>query len=97
MNNNYYQTSTYISRDGNVPGYIYIMEAQGYNGIIPGLFIKRIKIGLSRNPNAREWQLNGQQAPCNINLIKSIYVYSMEEAENYLHKEFRSCHVQLRR
>jgi T5orf172 domain len=99
MNNNYYQNSTYVERDDNVPGYIYIMEAEGFHGIFPGKLLnyKRIKIGLSRNPNARENRLNSTQPPCNINLIDSVYVYRMKDAESHLHHIFESCHVNLKK
>ncbi len=99
MNNNYYRTSTYIERDENVTGYIYIMEAEGFHGIFPGKLLKykRIKIGLSRNPNARENRLNSTQPPCNINLIDTVYVYRMKDAETYLHQMFRLCNVKLKK
>ncbi|MDJ0617023.1 MAG: GIY-YIG nuclease family protein [Calothrix sp. MO_192.B10] len=99
MNNNYYRTSTYIERDENVTGYIYIMEAEGFHGIFPGKLLKykRIKIGLSRNPNSRENRLNSTQPPCNINLIDTVYVYNMKDAETHLHQMFQSCNVKLRK
>lgn len=84
------------SRDDNVPGYIYIMEAEGFYGLMGGL-CKRIKIGLSRNPEAREDTLNSSQPPCNINLVDKVYVWKMAEAEAYLHKKFKSRNVHLKK
>lgn len=88
-----------MEKNDNVTGYVYIMEAEGFHGIFPGKLLKykRIKIGLSRNPNARENRLNSTQPPCNINLIDSVYVYRMKDAESYLHQMFGSCNVDLKK
>jgi hypothetical protein len=84
------------TRDDNVPGYVYIMEAEGFHGLMSGL-CKRIKIGLSRNPEAREDTLNSNQPPCDITLIDKAYVWKMKDAETYLHNKFKSRNVQLKK
>jgi hypothetical protein len=84
------------SRDDNVPGYIYIMEAERFHGMMSGL-CKRIKIGLSRNPEAREDTLNSNQPPCDITLIDKAYVWKMKDAETYLHNKFKSRNVRLKK
>ena len=84
------------SRDDNVPGYIYIMEAEHFHGLMGGL-CKRIKIGLSRNPEAREDTLNSNQPPCDITLVDKAYVWKMKDAETYLHNKFKSRNVRLKK
>ncbi|BDA71557.1 hypothetical protein CAL7716_057230 [Calothrix sp. PCC 7716] len=95
MSNEEYYQSVYV-RDDNVPGYVYLMEAEGFHGAFSGL-CKRIKIGLSRNPDAREDTLNSNQPPCNINIVDTVYVYKMLEVETYLHNKFKHRNVKLRK
>lgn len=48
-----YFNNEYQTRNDHEPGYIYLMEAEGYHGLIPGFYLRRCKIGLSRNPQLR--------------------------------------------
>jgi hypothetical protein len=82
-------------RDDNVPGYIYLMKAIGYGGIIPGCLIGRYKIGLSRNPEARLEQLLSAQPCCDIEIIHTVTVESMADAESELHSVFKNSNVKL--
>lgn len=94
-----YQQVVYVQqnqRDDNVPGYVYLMLAEGYHGVMGGL-VKRVKIGLSRDPHNRENTLNSNQPPCNITIIDTVYVYRMLDCEKYLHSKFKSHHVKLRK
>jgi T5orf172 domain len=89
-------TNDNYQRDDNQPGYVYLMVADGFHGLMGGL-VRRVKIGLSRNPMAREDRLNSNQPPCNINVIDTVYVYRMKDCEDYLHKKYKSHHVKLRK
>ncbi|MCP6761212.1 MAG: GIY-YIG nuclease family protein [Fischerella sp. CENA71] len=77
------------------PGYIYLMEALGYHGLIPGCFLRRCKIGLSRNPQLRLQKFHDNQPPCDIKILKTIYVKDMEAVETELHRQFNRCRVKL--
>lgn len=90
----------YQPRNDNCPGYVYLLIAQGYHGIIPGLLLKRCKIGLSRNPEARVKQIasfEGSQPPCDISILETIYVQDMKLVEGKLHKKFKSSSVKLKK
>ena len=85
----------YQQRDDNVPGYIYLMKAIGYGGIIPGALIGRYKIGLSRSPENRLDQLLSAQPCCDIQIIHTVAVQSMADAESELHSIFKNSNVKL--
>jgi hypothetical protein len=92
----YYQATRYEQpRNDNEPGYIYLMEAIGYHGILPGRLLRRCKIGLSRNPELRLQNFHANQPPCDIRILKTIYVQDMEAVEKKLHEQFRNCNVRL--
>ena len=85
----------FIPRDDNVPGYIYLIEAKGYHGLFPGCYLKRCKIGLTRNPQARLQNFIDNQPPCDFEIIKLIKVDAMADIENKLHNQFLHCNVKL--
>ncbi|MEH1789680.1 MAG: GIY-YIG nuclease family protein [Nostoc sp.] len=90
----------YQQRNDNTPGYVYLMIAIGYHGIVPGLILKRCKIGLSRDPEARVRQIasfEGSQPPCDINILATKYVQDMKQVEGSLHKRFKSSSVKLKK
>ena len=92
MNNHQKQ---WIDRDDNVPGYVYLMEAIGYHGFLPGCYLRRVKIGLSRNPQLRLENFIANQPPCDIKILRTIYVEDMKAAEGRLHNQFQNCKVKL--
>ncbi len=67
----------WVERDDSVPGYIYLLKAEGFHGVIPGYVMSRVKIGLTRNLQNRIDQLEEGQAPCNYKVIRSIYVEAL--------------------
>ncbi|TFI54943.1 hypothetical protein BLD44_008065 [Mastigocladus laminosus UU774] len=71
------------------------MLAEGYHGLIPGCFLRRCKIGLSRNPQLRLQNFHDNQPPCNITILKTVYVDDMETVETELHRQFKGCQVKL--
>ncbi len=71
------------------------MEALGYHGLIPGCFLRRCKIGLSRNPQMRLQNFHDNQPPCDIKILKTVYVEDMESVEIELHRQFKGCQVKL--
>lgn len=85
--------STYCDRYGYPTdvaaknGYVYLMLASGFYGFLSPIY-KRYKIGKSSNPRRRHTELNGQQAPCPIQLIRYIQVDDMSSVETSLHKKF---------
>lgn len=85
---------THTERDDSTPGYIYLIEAVGYHGIASP-FLKRCKIGLSRNPEARRQNFVKSQFPCDVRLLKTIFVEDMAEVEGKLHQQFGFCNVKL--
>ncbi|HYX16792.1 MAG TPA: GIY-YIG nuclease family protein [Nostoc sp.] len=90
----------YFNQSANQPGYVYLLIAQGYHGIIPGLLLKRCKIGLSRNPEARVKQIasfEGSQPPCDIAILETVYVQDMKKVEGKLHKKFKASSVKLKK
>ncbi|GEM_PF-874357 len=95
MYNQNYQNRNNEPRNDNEPGYIYMMEAIGYHGILPGYYIRRCKIGLSRNPEFRLANFYANQPPCDIRILRTIYVEDMQAVESQLHEQFRNCKVKL--
>lgn len=86
----------YWAEDRNQePSYIYLIEAVGYHGWLPGCVLKRVKIGLSRNPQARLDTFHSNQPPCDLKIIKTIYVENMSEVETTLHHQFKRRNVKL--
>jgi len=85
----------FTPRNDNVPGYVYLMEAIGYHGVIPGVWLKRCKIGLSRNPELRRQNFVDNQFPCDVRIIKTIYVSDMATIEKQLHRKFDNRNVEL--
>lgn len=77
------------------PGYIYLIEAKGFHGIFPGIFLKRCKIGKSINPKERLEDLQSGQPPCDYEIIATIHVKNMATTEKELHKIFADCKVNL--
>lgn len=88
-------TIVYQPRNDNQPGFVYLMEAEGYHGLIPGAWLRRCKIGLSRNPEARLDKFHSNQPPCNVKILKTIYVEDMADVEGELHQQFSRCNVEL--
>ena len=64
-------------RDDRVPGWVYLLEAEGYHRIIPGVYLRRMKIGLTRSVENRLDTLHSSQPPCNYKVVKAIYVSDM--------------------
>ncbi|WP_242054667.1 GIY-YIG nuclease family protein [Nostoc sp. FACHB-190] len=88
-----YFSNGYQPRNDHEPGYIYLMEAEGYHGLIPGFYLRRCKIGLSRNPQLRLENFHANQPPCNIKILTTVYVQDMAEVETQLHNQFKHCQV----
>ncbi|KAB8316158.1 GIY-YIG nuclease family protein [Tolypothrix campylonemoides VB511288] len=82
-------------RDDHVPGYVYLIEAIGVTGIIPGKLVRRCKIGLSRNPELRLQNFIDNQPPCDFQIVKAIYVSDMAATEDQLHSQFKHCNLKL--
>ena len=82
-------------RNDHEPGFIYLIEAEGVHGIIPGKFIRRCKIGLSRDPELRRMNFVEAQFPVNVEIITTIYVEDMAEVEKELHQIFQKYNVKL--
>ena len=87
----------WVERNDNVQGWVYLMEAEGYHGLIPGCFLRRCKIGLSRNPQKRLDDFHTNQPPCNVKIIRTIFVEDMATVEGELHEQFKHCSVTLHR
>jgi hypothetical protein len=85
----------YQQRDDNVQGYIYLLKAKGFHGWIPGCYLSRVKIGLSRDVDRRLDALHSNQPPTDLEVVKVIAVENMAEVENYLHQVFKSQNVKL--
>ena len=86
----HYNQNQWIERDDNQPGFIYLILAEGYHGWIPGCVLKRVKIGLSRNPEARLETFHSNQPPCNLRILRTIYVEDMATVEAKLHQIFKN-------
>jgi len=82
------QSSQATGRSSGDGQYVYLVEAQGFHGILSAL-IKRRKIGLTNNPSRRLSELNSSQAPCPIAIIKVISVTDNARVESELHSQFR--------
>ena len=89
-------TPTTEHRD-NVPGQLYLIEAIGYHGMFPGCFLRRVKIGLSRNPQLRLETFHANQPPCDLRILRTINVRDMKTCEDWLHRKFQRCNVKLNR
>ncbi|MFB2772549.1 hypothetical protein ACE1AT_25195 [Pelatocladus sp. BLCC-F211] len=63
----------WTQRNDNIPGWVYLIEAENVTGIIPGRLVRRCKIGLSRNPQMRLDALHSSQPPCNYAILRTIY------------------------
>lgn len=90
----------YELREDHQPGYVYLLIAKGHHGMVPGLLLKRCKIGLSRNPEQRVRQIasfEGSQPPCDIAILKTVYVADMKKVEGKLHKKFNHSRVKLKK
>ncbi|MBW4635943.1 MAG: GIY-YIG nuclease family protein [Iphinoe sp. HA4291-MV1] len=86
---------SYQYRDDHVPGWIYLLEAEGFHGVIPGVYLHRCKIGLTRSVENRLDTLHSSQPPCNYKVVKAIYVQDMSEIEVLLHRQFKHRNVKL--
>ncbi|MHC5854911.1 GIY-YIG nuclease family protein [Nostoc sp.] len=95
MNSDEITAIIYQTRNDHEPGYIYLMEAERYHGLIPGAWLRRCKIGLSRDPEARLDRFHRNQPPCDVRILKTIYVEDMAEIESHLHEKFSDCNVDL--
>ena len=82
-------------RNDHEPGYVYLIEAIGYHGVIPGRLLRRCKIGLSRDPQLRRQNFVDSQFPCDVEIITTIYVEDMADVETELHQIFKTCNVTL--
>lgn len=91
----YYQNQHSQVRSDNEPGYLYLMQAIGYHGLVPGCYLRRCKIGLSRNPQLRLENFIANQPPCDIKILRTIYVEDMKAVEAKLHNQFQNCKVKL--
>ncbi|MUG92777.1 GIY-YIG nuclease family protein [Scytonema sp. UIC 10036] len=78
------------------PGYIYLIKAVCFHGIIPGFYLGRYKIGLSRKPEARVDDFYSNQPPCDMEIVKTIHVKDMKAVETILHKQFHKRRVTLK-
>ncbi|MEA5554393.1 GIY-YIG nuclease family protein [Anabaena cylindrica UHCC 0172] len=90
-----YKPIRYTQKNDHKPGYIYLMEAVGYHGILPGCYLRRCKIGLSKNPQLRLQNFHENQPPCDIKLLKTVYVEDMADLETKLHQRFKRRNVKL--
>jgi hypothetical protein len=93
----HYNQNQWVERDDNQPGFIYLILAEGFHGLVPGCVLKRVKIGLSRNPEARLETFHSNQPPCNLRILRTIYVEDMAEVEGKLHHVFKSSNVKLKK
>ena len=85
----------WVERNDNVPGWVYLIQAEGYHGIVPGVYLKRCKIGLTRSVENRLATLHSSQPPCDYKVIKAIYVEDMATVESALHAQFKHCNIKL--
>ncbi|MFL9455916.1 GIY-YIG nuclease family protein [Tolypothrix bouteillei VB521301_2] len=79
------------------PGYIYLIKAVGFHGIVPGFYLGRYKIGLSRDPIARLENFYDNQPPCDLEIVRAIEVRDMRAVESILHKQFQTARISLNR
>ncbi len=87
----------WVERNDNLPGTVYLLEAEGFHGRLEGKFIKRCKIGLTRDLQNRLYQLESGQPPCNYKVLRTIFVEDMAQVEGDLHAQFKHCSVKLHR
>jgi hypothetical protein len=85
----------YQQRDDNVQGYIYLLKAKDFHGWIPGCYLSRVKIGLSRDVDRRLEALHSNQPPTDLEVVKVIAVEDMASVEAELHRVFKSQNVKL--
>ena len=85
----------WVERNDNVPGYIYLMKAEGFHGILPGCVISRVKIGLTRSVQKRLDDFHSNQPCHDLRVIKAVYVEDMAAVEGALHQQFKHCNVKL--
>ncbi len=83
----------WVERNDNVPGFVYLMEAQGFHGVLPGCFLRRCKIGLSRDPQKRLNNFHDSQPPCNLRIVCTVFVQNMAAVEGELHVQFKNYSV----
>lgn len=82
-------------RDDNVPGTVYLLKAKRFHGIIPGCYLTRVKIGLTRNLEARLDKLHSAQPCTDLEEIHSVEVEKMADVEGMLHEIFENYNVNL--
>jgi T5orf172 domain len=87
----------WTERNDNAPGYIYLIEAKNVTGLIPGKLIRKCKIGLTRNPDARLQALLTNQPPCDYAILREIFVDDMAAVEAALHQKFNHCNIKLQK
>lgn len=85
----------YQQRDDNVPGIVYLLKAKHFHGIIPGCYLTRVKIGLTRNLEARLDTLHSAQPCTDLEEIHSVEVEKMADVEGMLHEVFENYNVNL--
>ena len=92
-----YQQSNlpYGARNDAVAGYIYLFKASDFHGWLPGAWLTRVKIGLSRNPNARADRIESNQPAHDIEILHTVYVDNMADIEAKLHARFAAKNVHL--
>ncbi len=92
-----YQESNlpYGARNDAVAGYIYLFKAPDFHGWLPGVYLNRCKIGLSRNPNARADRIESNQPAHDIEILHTVYVDNMADIEAKLHARFAAKNVHL--
>jgi plasmid maintenance system killer protein len=82
-------------RDDNVPGTVYLLKAKNFHGWLPGCYLSRMKIGLTRNLEARLDTLHSAQPCTDLEEVHSVHVEDMAEVETYLHQVFKNQNVKL--
>ena len=85
----------YNQHNDAVPGYIYLFKASDFHGWLPGAWLARVKIGLSRNPNARADRIESNQPGHDIEILHTAYVDNMADIEAKLHAHFAAKNVHL--
>ncbi|MBW4597602.1 MAG: GIY-YIG nuclease family protein [Brasilonema angustatum HA4187-MV1] len=88
---------TWQQRNDSVPGWIYLLEAEGFHGVLPGVYLRRCKIGLTRSVENRLDTLHSSQPPCNYKVVRAIYVADMAAIEDALHRQFKHRNVKLKK
>ena len=88
---------TFQQRDDSIPGVIYLLRAKNFHGILPGCYLSRMKIGLSRDLDNRLNALHSAQPCTDLEVVHTVYVENMEEVESYLHNFFKNSNVKLKK